>query len=204
MEIDTRIQNFIQYLGHDPLLVEYSVRFADRRVFQYSTDESLRVCKIRPESEKAYKEIENAQKWFPYNGIQDVHHTASEGLIALDMPWLGLSLSALSDIALGYLDYYDQHDQPFIFKGFAPLQIGLLIEELNDRMSRFASTHGLVHGDLYAGAPNNLLYLPGSDHLTIIDPEAFSTLDNNSWGRYCEQMNNVHQYMMDYLNTRPL
>lgn len=197
MEGDFGISDFIRYLGHNPLLLTYPVRFRDRCVFQYSRDSQLRVCKIRPESDHSYHEYDKGKAWFEYNGIVDFHYMANRGLFALDMPWLGETLSNLENIMLGYDDTYNGPS----FYGFTPEYGEALISELVNRMHNFAQRYGLVHNDLFADAPNNILYLPGTNYLTIIDPEAFTTCDKESWERFTHQMGRVRSYMFDYLVT---
>lgn len=200
METDIRIQDFIRYLGHDPLLVEYPVWFHDRRVFKYSQGGQPRVSKIRPEDEKAYIELEKAQLRFPFNGIHCISYDTNNGLFALDMPWLGLSMSHLSDIILGYDEYYDFDGTLQPLYGFNRDEIDRLIDDLTSRMYNFASNYGLVHNDLFAnGAPNNIVFIPGTSYLSLIDPEAFCEYSENSWQIFLNRMEQVRIFMYEYL-----
>jgi len=195
VEISPRIYSFIEHLGHDPLLLTYPVRFKDRCVFQYSRLKMLRVCKIRPESEHSLEEFEKALAWFQFNFIQDFSYTSRDGLSALDMPWMGETLCNLENILSGYVtdEYYPS------FEGFSHETVDSMISELTYRMHQFANLHGMVHNDLFAGAPNNILFLPGTTYLSIIDPEAFVTLSDYSWNTFVQHIRQVHEYMHDFL-----
>lgn len=178
--------------------------FSDRCVFSYIADKTERVIKLRPDDEKAEKELHNMRKLETSFRLSGAHfaetrgmHLTTTSVFVLDMPYLGETLVNLAS-KIDLIEYgYKNEDE---FRGFSAQHIAQLLHQFERDHMNFSESHGLIHGDIYQhGAPNNILWHPTLNKLFLIDGESLSSSTDEKRVEFLEKLKLIEEWMYESL-----
>lgn len=176
-----------------------------RVVFRYLSEaQHDRVIKIRPDNLHAKEEIRKLQFLLSLYHTQGVRvprleTTTNSSSSIISMPYLGIDLSQIAQTAdLIELNYLTP--SPGLISGFSIAHIDQLIKRLKHSHLKFAQERQIIHGDLFQhNAPNNIVYHSSTNQLLLVDAEALGTVDQETEGRFLEQISLVEAWMHQYL-----
>lgn len=207
------VSEFLERVGYpipqEDIIEVFPGYFPDRRVLRVKNGgliEPSRVLKIRPDDEKAQREVANLGQLlasYRFYGADfkylNTRHILDSGYLVIDMPYLGMSLARLGTeldlVELGQLSPDDA-----LFTGFTRERIGSLVRGLGNAHERFTGNYGLVHGDLFQGkAPNNLVFHPQLERLLLVDAEALVEVEDENIERFRRQLSQTEEWIYENL-----
>lgn len=194
-----------------PKTVQFTEVFSnyhpDRVVFRMFDKASGKdsVVKVRKDDLHSELEVEKiralvASYRFSGGHFDTVSVRKTDGKVAIEMPYLGKSLSAIGQDM--DLDKYEGNSDGF--RGFSPALIEDLLKRLDADQMHFADNYGLIHGDLIQPhfAPSNVVYNQGLNRLLLVDGEAMTLNTDESRAQFLEQIDSVKEWM--YLNLEAI
>lgn len=203
-KLDQQLRSIGYKIPEGTIVKPYWTKYTDRIIFLLRSRNLPFVVKICPFSQEAEREAKHfllLQGSFRFSGAKFPTSSSQKlersNYHVLTMPWVGNSFIDLS-IELYEGEYSINNKRP-VFRGFTSNEITRLINSFRRDHVQFAQKYRIIHGDIFPGTPNNIMYHPRIQHLFPIDAEALAPLNTESYNRFLNQVDALESWMHENL-----